>query len=58
MNHLESELRNLRTLDEALSWAFAREPKVVPLETIPQDEYTHDVVFQCGEREFIAFDAT
>jgi len=55
---LETEAAHLQTLDEALRWARSRDPRVVPLETIPQDEYTHDVLFQGDEREFLVFDAT
>lgn len=58
MNDLISRARELETLDEALRWARSSEPRIVPLETIPQDEYTHDVVFRVDPTTFVVFDAT
>jgi hypothetical protein len=58
MNDLLSEAGQMESLDQALRWARTREPKVIPLETIPQDEYTHDVIFQSGPSEYLVFDAT
>ena len=58
MTRLEEEARQLENLDEAFRWARARVPQGIPLETIPQDEYTHDVIFQTADREFLVFDAT
>ena len=58
MSDLASEARKLQTLEEALRWGRSKEPPVVPLETIPQDEYTHDVVFKSRSDEFVVFDAT
>ncbi len=58
MPDLEREATHLQTLEEALRWARTRTPRIVPLETIPQDEYTHDVIFQSDEQEFVVFDTT
>ena len=55
---MAGEARKLQTLEEALRWGLSKEPPVVPLETIPQDEYTHDVVFKGHAGEFVVFDAT
>ena len=45
----------LRTLEDVLAWARAHRADVV--EVIVQDEFTHDVVVQEGER-FHVFDTT
>jgi hypothetical protein len=58
MSEVEKETRHLETLEQALQWARTRTPRALPLETIPQDEYTHDVIFQTRENEFVVFDAT
>lgn len=58
MSDLAGEARKLETLEEALRWGLSKEPPVVPLETIPQDEYTHDVLFRSHSDEFVVFDAT
>ena len=58
MSEVENETRRLETLEQAVQWARIRTPRALPLETIPQDEYTHDVIFQTRESEFLVFDAT
>ncbi len=58
VNDLEAEAGHLQTLEQAFRWARSRQPPVTPLETIPQDEYTHDVIFGAGETLFLVFDAT
>jgi len=58
MNDLLSEAGRVETLDQALRWARTREPKLIPLETIPQDEYTHDVIFRAAPSQYLVFDAT
>ena len=58
MNDLLAEAGCLETLEQALRWARAREPKLTPLETIPQDEYTHDVIFRAEASQYLVFDAT
>jgi hypothetical protein len=57
MNDLLTAAERLDTLDQALRWART-EPRVIPLETIPQDEYTHDVIFEAGPSQYLVFDAT
>ena len=58
MNDLLVRAQELETLEDALRWARSAEPRIVPLETIPQDEYTHDVVFRVDANTFVVFDAT
>jgi hypothetical protein len=41
---IESELPCFGTLLEFVQWGSAERPPVLLLETIAQDEYTHDVV--------------
>ena len=58
MSDLIARAQKLETLEDALRWARSAEPRIVPLETIPQDEYTHDVVFRVDTATFVVFDAT
>ncbi|MGE0128389.1 MAG: hypothetical protein AB7U82_09945 [Blastocatellales bacterium] len=41
---LERELPRFGTLHEFVLWGNARRPPVLLVETIAQDEYTHDVI--------------
>jgi len=46
----------LRTLEEALRWAFSQGHALVTVVT--QDEYTHDVVMRLKDGPFLVFDTT
>jgi hypothetical protein len=41
---LERELSTLGTLQEAVLWGRRQTPPVILVESIAQDEYTHDVI--------------
>ncbi len=41
---LEGELPRFSTLREFVLWGSAQHPPVLLIETIAQDEYTHDVI--------------
>jgi hypothetical protein len=58
MDDLIARVSRFETLEQAFRWACSLEPRIVPLETIPQDEYSHDVVFRVDHETFLVFDAT
>lgn len=49
---------HLPTLEHALRWALAQEPRLQPIDVVIQDEYTHDVLFRAHDGSFLVFDAT
>lgn len=51
-----SEVEQFRTLEQALQWAFAREPRAELVDVIAQDEYTHDVIVRVTPEVFLVFD--
>ncbi len=52
------EAQAFPSLQEALSWAFAKQPPLEVVNVVAQDEYTHDVVFRITEDGFLVFDTT
>lgn len=56
LDTLATTLDELRTLDDAVRWAFA---EGFELDVEPMDEFTHDVIAQRpGEPWAVVFDAT
>jgi hypothetical protein len=58
---IKNELSNHKTLGQVLTWASSK-PKgeclpYIVAETIPQDEYTHDVIIPFRDY-FLVFDTT
>lgn len=53
-----SEVESLRTLEQAIDWAFSRKPSAHLLNVVTQDEFTHDVVIQVSPEVFLVFDTT
>ncbi len=55
---LERELPSFGTLQEFVVWARAQRPPVLLVETIAQDEFTHDVIAPWRDGLTIILDAT
>ena len=55
---LERELPGFGTLQQAVVWARAQTPPVLLVETIAQDEYTHDVIATFREGLVLIFAST
>lgn len=53
-----NEVEQFRTLEQAMEWAFAREPRGELIDVVAQDEYTHDVVIRITPDMFLVFDTT
>ena len=53
-----SELAQLHTMADVLSWARAQSPPRLVADIVTQDEYTHDVVIPFDDSHFLVFDAT
>lgn len=53
-----SEVEKFHTLEEAMEWALARQPRAEFLTVIAQDEYTHDIVIRVSDDVFLNFDTT
>ena len=53
-----SQVASLKTLEEALQWAFARNPPGELVTVVTQDEFTHDVVIKAAPDQFLVFDTT
>ena len=51
-------IQPLATLADVLAWARSGTPPWSVAEIVPQDEYTHDVVFEAPGRPYLAFDTT
>ena len=55
---LMAEAQELQGLDQAVRWGLQQNPRVIPLDVVIQDEFTHDVIFKAAEDLFLVFDAT
>lgn len=45
-------------LTTVFEWLATRKPRTLPVATVAQDEFTHDVVVQFREGVFLAYDVT
>ncbi len=45
-------------LSDVLRWCAEREPAVVPILTVAQDEYSHDVVIPYAEDLYLVYGST
>jgi hypothetical protein len=56
--HLDAAtLRTFQTLGPVVRWALAKDPPV-DIETVPLDEFTHDVVVPLADDLVLVFDTT
>jgi hypothetical protein len=55
---LLDEVSRLSSLGTVLRWAFDRRPPGEFIDSVAQDEYTHDVVVRLGPGLFLVFDTT
>ncbi|MDP3502402.1 MAG: hypothetical protein Q8S33_18850 [Myxococcales bacterium] len=55
---LEREVLSLGSLQEVVRWSFAQTPPVPVTEVVVQDEFSHDVVMQWHQGQFLVFDTT
>jgi hypothetical protein len=53
-----SEVGSVRTLEQAMLWAFGRKPPAELLNVVTRDEFTHDVVICVSPEVFLVFDTT
>ena len=53
-----SQVASLHTLEQAMQWAFARNPPAELVNVVTQDEFTHDVIIKAGPDKFLVFDTT
>ncbi len=53
---LLKEVSAFGTLEEALKWGLARQPRADLIDVIVQDEYTHDVILRISSEIYLAFD--
>lgn len=58
LTEILQEAQTFQSLQEALGWAFAKQPPMEIVNIVAQDEYTHDVVFRAAEDGFLVFDTT
>lgn len=54
----EEQVGRLRTLQEALRWAFAASPPLAVADVVVQDEYSHDVVLKRPDGLYLCLDTT
>ena len=55
---LEQQVLPLGSLQEVVRWGFALEPPAPIAEVVVQDEFSHDVVMQWNQGQYLAFDTT
>ena len=55
-NLMIDEVRDLQTLEQVMSWAFARKPPGELVAVVTQDEFTHDVVIKTAADVWLVFD--
>jgi len=55
---LEREVLPLGSLQEVVRWSFAQTPPVPVAGVVVQDEFSHDVVMQWHQGQFLVFDTT
>lgn len=55
---LRAELDELRTLEDVLEWMKERGLPGTALSVVTQDEYSHDVVVDTSDGNFVAFGVT
>jgi hypothetical protein len=53
-----NEVESLRSLEQAMLWAFARKPPAELFTVVTQDEFTHDIVIRVSPEVFLLFDTT
>lgn len=55
---IRAETAALASLPDVTRWAAASRPPRRLVESLPQDEYTHDVVMDAGAGVHVVFDVT
>jgi hypothetical protein len=55
---IEREVLPLGSLQEVLRWSFAQTPPAPGADVVVQDEFSHDVVMQWHQGQFLVFDTT
>lgn len=55
---LEREVLPLGSLQEVVRWSFAQQPPAPVAAVVVQDEFSHDVVMQWHQGQFLVFDTT
>jgi hypothetical protein len=55
---LERELPTFGTLQDVVAWGRTQTPPVLLIESIAQDEYTHDVIATWREGSVLVFGST
>lgn len=55
---LEQQVLRLGSLQEVVRWGFALQPPGNVAEVVVQDEFSHDVVMQWNQGQYLAFDTT
>jgi hypothetical protein len=51
-----SQVESLRSLEQAMDWAFSRKPPAHLVSVVTQDEFTHDIVVRVTPDVFLVFD--
>jgi hypothetical protein len=57
-DELLREARALQSLEQAMRWSLAQNPRIIPEDVVVQDEYTHDVLFRVSETTYLVFDTS
>lgn len=55
---LEREVLPLGSLQEVVRWSFGQQPPAPVAAVVVQDEFSHDVVMQWHQGQFLVFDTT
>lgn len=55
---LEQQVLPLGSLQEVVRWGFALQPPAPIAAVVVQDEFSHDVVMQWNQGQYLAFDTT
>jgi hypothetical protein len=55
---LQLEVESIGSLVDALRWAGARTPPAAFVDSVAQDEFTHDVIIRVAEDVFLALDTS
>jgi hypothetical protein len=53
-----AEVVSIRSMVQAIDWARRRTPSAVFVNTVAQDEYTHDVIVRADDGVFVVFDTS
>jgi len=55
---LEQIVGPQRTLEDVMRWGLAQTPPKLVVSVVVQDEYTHDVVIDHGDGNYLVYDTT